>query len=113
MLYMNEYDIERAMRQFAEHPVLGPATQTLHNLAGWANRNSDGWAYWPKPCRAARKLQELIQHVPPGTNHWDTERADATEAAYRAALSPIKAFCTREKADVVLVPAKQPETQSQ
>lgn len=26
-----------------------------------ANRNSDGWAYWPKPFRAAARLMEPVE----------------------------------------------------
>lgn len=101
MKFMNQWDIANAVDRYADHPILGPAAQTLTNLAEWTNRNSDGWAYWPKPCRAAAKLQELIQ----GDGTWqaleNTERA--TPAAYRRALTPIKAFRTREHADFDIV----------
>ena len=97
MLFMNTYEIEEALRRYADHPVLSNATKQLAELEQWTNRNSDGWAYWPKPCRAARRLQELI-----GTTREyfdDPERPDATEARYREALRPIKAFRTRQGAD--------------
>ena len=103
MRYMNDWDIARAHDRYAGHPVLGPAVQTLDGLVGWTNRNSDGWAYWPKPARAAAKLMELIQ----GDGTWqaqeNTERA--TPAAYRRALAPVKAFRTRWHADFVIVEA--------
>jgi len=47
------------------------------------NEHSDGWAYWSAPLKAADKLMTLI------------ESGDATEAQYKSALSPIKAFYTR------------------
>ncbi len=99
MRYMNEWDIDRAEARYAGHPILEPAVRTLRSLVDWTNRNSDGWAYWPKPCRAAAKLMEMIERD--GTNRYfdDSERADVTVAEYRAALRPIKAFRTRQKAD--------------
>lgn len=92
---MNEWDVTEAMEQHRFHPILGPATETLYNLMRWSNTNSDGWAYWPKPCKAARKLQEFIQ----GDGSWDArygDRPDVTEAKLKAAYSPIKAFLTRQ-----------------
>ena len=94
MLFMNEYEIRDAVARHAGHPILGPATQTLFNLMECANANSDGWAYWPKPCRAAKKLQELIQGD--RSAHFDFDREDVTAAKLRAAYSPIKAFLTRQ-----------------
>lgn len=103
MRYMNHWDIEEAGARYHGHPLLGPATQTLANLAEWTDRNSDGWAYWPKPCRAAGRLMEMIRRD--GTWRYvnDDERADVTVAEYRAALKPIKAFRTRQGADFVIV----------
>lgn len=98
MRFMNEYDIECAKRLYASHPVLGPATRTLGNLEDWTNYNSDGWAYWPKPARAAARLMELIERDGTSRYEYDTWREDATAAEYRAALRPIKAFRTRQKA---------------
>jgi hypothetical protein len=98
---MNTYEIEDAAQRFADHPILGPATRTLKSLCGWANRNSDGWAYWPKPARAAAKLMELIERD--GTNYYhNLQREDVTIAEYRKALAPIKAFRTRQGAEFVI-----------
>lgn len=97
MLFMNGWEIDNAYDRYRDHPVLGPATITLCALRDATNACSDGWAYWPKPCRAARKLQELIQGPDPMARY-DNERADATAAKLRAALAPIKALRTRESA---------------
>jgi hypothetical protein len=96
---MNTWDIEEAANRFSGHPILGPATETLQNLERWTNQNSDGWAYWPKPCRAAAKLQEMIEKSHP----FSRDRHEVTEAEYRAALKPIKAFRTRQGADFEIV----------
>lgn len=102
MRFMNDWNIDHAEHLYADHPVLGPATRTLANLANWADANSDGWAYWPKPARSAARLMELIQ----GDGTWQArEDADqrATPEAYRKALVPIKAFRTRQAADFDIV----------
>lgn len=102
MMFMNEYEVDLARDMYYHHPILGPATKTLENLVYWTNTHSDGWPYWSKPCRASAKLQLLIQRE----SNWHL-RADAdaqvTEAEYKAALKPIKAFRTRQKADFEIV----------
>lgn len=90
-------DIEDAVREHADHPVLGPAARTIRALMEYADANSDGWAYWPLPARSAAKLMELIE----GDGTWAARQnvdERATPAAYRRALSPIKAFRTRQRA---------------
>lgn len=110
MRFMNEYQIEEALERWAWHPILGPATQTLANLREMANSNGDGWAYWPKPTRAAAKLMELIDGD--GTSEFHRgDRPDATAARLKAAYVPIKAFRTRclndgLKSDFEIVPAR-------
>lgn len=102
MRFMNRWDIDRAVEDRRDHPVLGPATRTLRNLADVADANSDGWAYWPKPARAAARLMELIE----GDGTWEARygsRDDATVAQLRAAYRPIKAFATRHKLAVDIV----------
>lgn len=89
MLFMNQWEIEEAKSRFATHPVLSKATRVLYDLMVLTNEVSDGWCYWPKPCRAAKKLQELIQRG-------QTFRGpDVTEAELKAALPPIKSLLTR------------------
>lgn len=93
-MFMNTWEIDEALQQHRDHPVLGPATQTLASLRDAANENSDGWAIWPKPSRAAKQLMELI-HGPSGTRPWDTDRDDATPEKLKAAYKPLKSFRTR------------------
>lgn len=98
MLFMNRYEIEDARVRYAGHPVLGPASRTLANLMEWTDANSDGWPYWPKPCRAAKRLQELFPR------RWDDDTDEAyLREQYRKALVPIRAFRTRQAADFVIV----------
>ena len=97
MMFMNEWEIADAAQRYRNHPLLGPATRTLVSLKDAANANSDGWAYWPKPARAAAQLQRLI--VGDGTAYYrfDEERADVTAAKLRAAYAPLRAFRTRQR----------------
>lgn len=103
MRYMNGYDIAQAQRAWGEHPILGPALETLDNLVQWTNCNSDGWAYWPKPCRAAAKLMEMIERDGTSRYKYEPTRPDVTVEEYKAALRPIKAFRTRFGADFIIV----------
>jgi hypothetical protein len=105
MLFMNEYEVQEAARRYRAHPTLGPATRTLAALVEWTNANSDGWPYWPKPCRAARALQELIGST--RTYMDDRERDDVTLDALKRAYRPLRAFSTRHGADF---PIHLPET---
>jgi hypothetical protein len=98
MRFMNRWDVERAEAQYSEHPILGPATRTLRNLMHWTDQNSDGWAYWPKPTRAAAKLMEMIERDGTSQYRFDEDREDVTAAEYAAALRPIKSFRTRHGA---------------
>lgn len=97
MRYMNDWDLQQAARRFDPHTVPNRArlVEVVDNLREWTNANSDGWAYWPKPCRAAAKAIALIE----STSYPEYERRqheDATDAETKAALTPIKAFLTRQ-----------------
>jgi hypothetical protein len=96
---MNRWDIDNCAQAWKLHPILGPATRTMVNLRDAADANSDGWAYWPKPARAARQLMELIERDGTWEYSWrnarHNDRPDVTREAYKRALVPIKAFRTR------------------
>lgn len=98
MRYMNDYDLARAARIAERNDWTNRArlVETVDNLRRWANRNSDGWAYWPKPCRAAARAMEEI--CGDGTSR-AADRPDTTDAQLTAALRPIKAFLTRQGVD--------------
>lgn len=99
MMFMNEWEVERAVERFNtdEFPNLGLASRSLYRLMRWTNANSDGWAYWSKPIRAAKQLQVLLS----GVDRWDPQ--DVTEAEVKKALVPVKAFLTRQGVDHAVV----------
>lgn len=97
-MWMNEYDIEHAAVRFTEEtPNLRRGARILMRLVNYTNRNSDGWPYWQKPARAADKLMTLIQ----AASRYDPE--DITEADLKKALTPIKAFLTKQEVDHALI----------
>lgn len=91
-MWMNEYDVQDAQDRFneADTPNLAKAAVLLGRLVDWTNNNSDGWPYWTKPGRAAQKLMDLLQEA----DRFDPQ--DITEAELTKALSPVKAFLTRQ-----------------
>lgn len=97
-MWMNEYDVQDAVNRFgqAETPNLATGAQALYDLMNWTNRNSDGWPYWNKPSRAAKSLMEMLH----AADRFDPQ--DVTAADLAKALRPVKAFLTRQKADLVL-----------
>lgn len=97
MLFMNEYEVEDAGATFdsTDTPNLATGARILSELVDWANSNSDGWAYWPKPARAARALMERLQEART-TYFKGHEVKDLTDSQLKQALAPIKAFLTRQ-----------------
>ena len=89
----------RAVTRFtrASRPNRLALALVVDNLATWADANSDGWAYWPKPLRAA---QQAISLIDGGTYEHERmqESSDISDAEMAAAARPIKAFLTRAKA---------------
>ena len=93
MRFMNTWEVDEMVQRFDHHPILGKGARTLANLRDAADQNSDGWAYWPKPARAARKLMELLETHRRAYFMLENPEVDASQM--RAALAPIKAFRTR------------------
>lgn len=85
MKFMNTWDIDEACQKHAAHAIKGPAARLLRDLRDLADSVSDGWCYWPKPCRAAKLLMQLVE---------DNESPTASDL--KRAVAPIKAFMTRE-----------------
>lgn len=99
MLFMNEYDIESAVLLWEREEAAATLrlARDLQRLAEWANANSDGWHSWPKPCRAAKALQQRLQDAESqyrGGLDLAIIEADSANARSRV-LAPVRAFLTR------------------
>lgn len=98
-MFMNDYDLEIARRTFirASAPNLLGLVYTVEHLAEWANENSDGWAYWPKPSRAAEKaMQAIAEGERRYREGYATGTVDCSDADVATFARPIKAFLTRQ-----------------
>lgn len=99
MKYWNEYDIEYAYGRFERScaPVAMTGALIVARLASWTNQNSDGWAYWLKPVRAAKNLLELLDSLD------RYAPVDITPSQLKKACTPIKSFLTRQGVDHELI----------
>lgn len=93
---MNDHEILTAVRLAPSGTNLARAADALNRLADWADDNSDGWAYWPKPSRAAANLQELLTERLGGRFIDTGDIDDLTDAELTAALRPVRSFLTRQ-----------------
>lgn len=101
MKHMNGYDIARAAARFDPDVVPNRArlVAVIDHLAQWTCANSDGWAYWAPPRRAAQRAIALVESTA-YPEYERREREDITDAEVTAALRPIKAFLTKHR-DIV------------
>lgn len=99
MKFMNDWDLMQARARFTRSgrvPNRLALVLVVDNLREQTNMVSDGWAYWPKPCRAAAKAMALIESTA-YPEYERREQEDITEAEMLAAVRPIKAFLTRHR----------------
>jgi hypothetical protein len=83
MNYMNENEIDSAVRKYRPDTPTYQAAKFLSDFRDQVNLCSDGWAYWNAPIRSAKKLMHFIQN------------GDGTEKSFKTAMIPIKSFYTR------------------
>jgi hypothetical protein len=111
MLFHNTWEIDENAQQFAGHPVLGPATTLLQRFRDEVNQNSDGWAHWPLPAKAAKSLMELIDQAKRCRRDLLPDSEMPTMKQAKKAATRIKTFCTKHKLQFPLVViAPQPDS---
>lgn len=94
--YLSTDDLQDAIWRFGLcAPNRAHVARVVRNLATWANENSDGWAYWPSPRRAAANAVGEI-HAYTTVERVAQEQKDISEAQVRRLLAPIKAFTTKQ-----------------
>jgi hypothetical protein len=107
-MWMNEHEVEEAADLYGEQahevPNLYAGARVLYALMRWTNDNSDGWPYWNKPSKAADKLQTLLHenlYAARFGNYQGTARPlqDVSAVTLAAAITPVKAFLTRQGID--------------
>lgn len=98
--FANTWDIARfvELTDDGSTPNAHKLAQTLQRLESWANNNSDGWAHWPAPSRAAGAIIARLEDF---ETAWRTGGfvTDLDQRATTAALAPVKAFLTRRHVD--------------
>ena len=100
MRFMNDFDLDSARRRFTRSGVVPnrlALVLVVDNLREWADDHSDGWAYWPKPARAADKAMSHIDSTA-YPEYQRREDEDITDAQMKDAVRPIRAFLTRHGA---------------
>ena len=60
MPWMNGYEVEEAVVQFQNNPVLAPAARYLNDFRELIDNNSDGWAYWSYGTKCANDLCNIL-----------------------------------------------------
>ena len=92
-MWMNQAEIEWAARQSHECPNVRKGVRLLYQLMQAVNDQSDGWAYWQAPSKAADKLIELLKTA--GNLIYGTH-GTITDADFRKAVTPIRSMVTRQ-----------------
>lgn len=99
MKFMNVFDLDEGRARFTQRATPNRLALVLvvDALREWADLNSDGWAHWRQPVDAARRA---IEHIESRTNQENEyqERFDVDNATMRRAVTPIRAFLTRQNA---------------
>jgi len=91
---MNQSDIEIMASNSHACPNVRKGVAILHTLMESVNAQSDGWAYWSAPSKAATRLMDLLRTA--GNIQHDTH-GTISEQELRKAVSPIRSMATRQK----------------
>lgn len=96
MLFMNEHDIHNMVSITRNYkPEFFKYALYLDHFKEIINENSDGWAHWSPPLRAAKKLMELLLQTRSAMRGVHNVEFP-THAQFKKALTPIKSFATRK-----------------
>jgi hypothetical protein len=93
-VWMNQYDIEMLASNNHACPNVRKGVKLLHALMESVNNQSDGWAHWHAPSKAAEKLMALLRTA---GNIWYDTRGTITEQQLKEAVTPIKRMVTHQK----------------
>lgn len=91
---MNQADIELAANNHHDCPNVRKGFNLLLRLMQTVNEQSDGWAYWSAPSKAAEQLMGLLKTA---GNLWYDTHGKISDANFRKAVTPIKSMVTKQK----------------
>lgn len=94
-MWMNQAEIEWANQQNHACPNVRAGVRLLYRLIQAVNNQSDGWAYWAAPGKAAHKLMELLKTA---GNLSHGTRGTITADQLKKAVSPIRRMVTVQSA---------------
>lgn len=86
-MWMNQSEIEWAASRHHDCPNVRKGVKLLLRLVEAVNEQSDGWAYWHAPDKAAEKLMDLLRTT---GNLQHGSHGTLTDAQLKAAISPIR-----------------------
>jgi hypothetical protein len=92
-MFMNQVEIEWAARQQHDCPNVRKGVRLLQRLMEAVNEQSDGWAYWPAPSKAAEPLVKLLQTA---GNLQHGTHGKIADADFRKAVGKIRSMVTRQ-----------------
>ena len=94
-MFMNQGDIEAAYSNHHDCPNVRKGVALLHSLMQAVNEQSDGWAYWSPPSKAAEKLWELLKTT--GNLLYGNTHGTITADQLKQAITPIRRMVTAQK----------------
>lgn len=92
-MFMNQHEIEWAAQQQHTCPNVRKGVRLLKRLMEAVNEQSDGWAYWSAPHKAADQLIELLRGA--GNLSYGTH-GKISDTDFRKAVAQIRAMCTKQ-----------------
>ena len=92
-MWMNQSDIEILYQNHDSHtcPNVRTGVRLLYRLMEAVNNQSDGWAYWAAPGKAADKLMDLIRTT---GNILYPLHGTISDDQLKKAISPIRRMVT-------------------
>ena len=95
MPWMNGYEVEEAVVQFQDNPVLAPAARYLSDFRELINDNSDGWTNWSYGTRCANDLCDILSAARLNIFQNSRDYVPPTTEQVKKAVQKIRTFVLR------------------
>ncbi len=93
-MWMNQAEIEWVSERTHTCPNVRKGVRLLRRLVEAVNEQSDGWAYWSAPSKAADKLMDLVRNA---TELHCNATGTISDADLRKAITPIRTMVTMQR----------------